>query len=451
MPPGRGAPCAGDLLPPPPMLRDRRHAGRWLGGDVWASGGPATASARRRRWGRAPPLALAALALLAAAPRADADAAAKKPQRRLAKTTLVKGDCANARAQEGDALAVHYRAFADGNKEPFDETYTVGRPHAFTLGQGQGLVGLEGVTRGVTNMCLGEKRRLRVPPHLGLGEKPVTGTKYGGLEGGMTLVFEAELLAVNDASVTAASAVSTDSLPPHMYCNACHTLVELFFVKWIETIAEQERKNNVNPNDGGKKMPAVTYNDDVEAMLQGFCTSDAVLRPGWGDHIRPACDTIMLGHKREFVAKFMSVEAHPRLVPSVKNEVCGTGMVQACGAAIDDAGVPSGACAQCKLVVGDVAFELQQRERLVDAGEKRRRKLAKEVVDNVCNKLEIRHFKGYKLSELCNDLVDDHAGAIVDAGVEMLGTGATSEAGSAARLHADVCVRAAGLCGRDEL
>jgi len=368
---------------------------------------------------------------------------------KLVRTTLADGDCTLGKALKGDKVALHYRAFRDNDdddddasaaNEPFDETYKVGRPAGMTIGAPNtpGLLASDGFQRGVTGMCLGERRRIRIPPKLSSNGEQTT--------------FEVEMVAINGAHVTAASLES--DLSPHLYCNSCHTIVELFYAKWLETITDQEKKRNVESNQGGRGSPAVTYNDDVENMLQTFCDSDAITRAGWGEHLRPSCTKLMLGHKREFVAKYMSVEARPQIVPKIKNEVCGEKMVQACkpGRTIDETGVPKNECQQCRLVVGDVVYELQQRERLEHAGDARRRKLAKEVVESICTKLDFRHFKAYRLQEFCTDFIDDHGTALIDEGVRMLATGDAYDASAAQRMSSDLCgARAAGVCAKDEL
>ncbi|KAL9271384.1 Peptidyl-prolyl cis-trans isomerase FKBP15-1-like protein [Drosera capensis] len=92
-------------------------------------------------------------------------------------------------AHKGDKVKVHYRgALTDGTV--FDSSYERGDPIDFELGAGQVIKGWD---QGLLGMCIGEKRKLRIPAKLGYGD-------HGSppkIPGGATLVFDTELVSVN--------------------------------------------------------------------------------------------------------------------------------------------------------------------------------------------------------------------------------------------------------------
>ncbi|KAL0286383.1 UNVERIFIED_CONTAM: Peptidyl-prolyl cis-trans isomerase FKBP15-2 [Sesamum angustifolium] len=92
-------------------------------------------------------------------------------------------------AHKGDSVKVHYRGkLTDGTV--FDSSFDRGIPFEFKLGSGQVIKGWD---QGLLGMCLGEKRKLRIPPKLGYGEQGAPPT----IPGGATLIFDTELVAVN--------------------------------------------------------------------------------------------------------------------------------------------------------------------------------------------------------------------------------------------------------------
>ncbi|KAK8506031.1 hypothetical protein V6N13_002685 [Hibiscus sabdariffa] len=92
-------------------------------------------------------------------------------------------------AHKGDRIKVHYRGkLTDGTV--FDSSFERGDPIEFELGSGQVIKGWD---QGLLGMCVGEKRKLKIPAKLGYGE-------HGSppkIPGGATLIFETELVAVN--------------------------------------------------------------------------------------------------------------------------------------------------------------------------------------------------------------------------------------------------------------
>ncbi|XP_057872081.1 peptidyl-prolyl cis-trans isomerase FKBP15-1 [Cryptomeria japonica] len=92
-------------------------------------------------------------------------------------------------AHKGDRIKVHYRgSLTDGTV--FDSSFERGDPIEFELGSGQVIKGWD---QGLLGMCVGEKRKLKIPSKLGYGD-------HGSppkIPGGATLVFDTELVAVN--------------------------------------------------------------------------------------------------------------------------------------------------------------------------------------------------------------------------------------------------------------
>mmetsp|Transcript_14611 Transcript_14611/g.24925 ORF Transcript_14611/g.24925 Transcript_14611/m.24925 type:complete len:140 (-) Transcript_14611:577-996(-) len=90
------------------------------------------------------------------------------------------------KSKKGDKLSMHYTGMlTDGSK--FDSSLDRGTPFDFTLGAGQVIKGWD---QGLTNMCIGEKRRLKIPSDLGYGDRG----SPPKIPGGATLVFDVELL-----------------------------------------------------------------------------------------------------------------------------------------------------------------------------------------------------------------------------------------------------------------
>ncbi|MBU4298964.1 FKBP-type peptidyl-prolyl cis-trans isomerase [Patescibacteria group bacterium] len=93
-------------------------------------------------------------------------------------------------SKNGDRVAVHYVGTLE-NGARFDSSIDRGTPFSFTLGAGQVIRGWD---LGVLGMKKGEKRKLTIPSELAYGE---TGTPGGPIPPNATLIFEVELLGIN--------------------------------------------------------------------------------------------------------------------------------------------------------------------------------------------------------------------------------------------------------------
>ena len=98
-------------------------------------------------------------------------------------------DCAH-RAENGDELSVHYSGrLEDGTV--FDSSYERNQPLTLTLGAGQVIKGWE---QGLRGMCVGEKRKLVIPSHLGYGSNGAPPK----IPGDATLIFEVEMVGIEE-------------------------------------------------------------------------------------------------------------------------------------------------------------------------------------------------------------------------------------------------------------
>ncbi|KAK2489559.1 hypothetical protein MC885_003439 [Smutsia gigantea] len=113
--------------------------------------------------------------------------------------------------QMGDFVRYHYNGtFEDGKK--FDSSYDRNTLVAIVVGVGRLITGMD---RGLMGMCVNERRRLIVPPHLGYGSVGVAGL----IPPDATLYFDVVLLDVWNKADTVQ--VSTLLHPPH-----CHRMVQ---------------------------------------------------------------------------------------------------------------------------------------------------------------------------------------------------------------------------------
>ncbi|KAL1956060.1 hypothetical protein VTO42DRAFT_7655 [Malbranchea cinnamomea] len=98
----------------------------------------------------------------------------------------------NRRTQPGDTVKMHYRGTLASDGTEFDASYNRNQPLSFTVGAGMVIKGWD---QGLLDMCVGEKRKLTIPPELAYGDRAI-----GPIPAGSTLVFETELVEIVGAS-----------------------------------------------------------------------------------------------------------------------------------------------------------------------------------------------------------------------------------------------------------
>ncbi|XP_014780656.1 uncharacterized protein LOC106876571 isoform X1 [Octopus bimaculoides] len=90
-----------------------------------------------------------------------------KPSKGLAMTVEYKPETCEEVAENGDQVFVHYTGYLE-NGEIFDSSIKQNKnPVEFILGESMVIPGWE---QGVKGMCVGEKRKLVIPPHLAYGK-----------------------------------------------------------------------------------------------------------------------------------------------------------------------------------------------------------------------------------------------------------------------------------------
>ncbi|XP_023726980.1 FK506-binding protein 2 [Cryptotermes secundus] len=109
---------------------------------------------------------------------------------KLKNEILYTPEVCTTKSKNGDMLTMHYKGtLQDGTT--FDSSYDRDQPFTFQLGVGQVIKGWD---QGLTDMCVGEKRKLTIPPHLAYGDRGAGNV----IPPGATLTFEVDLINIGD-------------------------------------------------------------------------------------------------------------------------------------------------------------------------------------------------------------------------------------------------------------
>lgn len=112
-----------------------------------------------------------------------------EPKLRIGITKKVAPENCPRKARNGDVVALHYTGkLQDGSV--FDSSYKRDSPIEFPLGVGRVIQGWD---QGVLGMCIGEKRKLTIPSHLGYGKQGAGNV----IPPDATLYFTTELVSIN--------------------------------------------------------------------------------------------------------------------------------------------------------------------------------------------------------------------------------------------------------------
>ncbi|GFG34616.1 hypothetical protein Cfor_01944 [Coptotermes formosanus] len=109
----------------------------------------------------------------------------------LKSEVLYAPEVCNTKSKNGDMLTMHYKGtLQDGTT--FDSSYDRDQPFTFQLGVGQVIKGWD---QGLRDMCVGEKRKLTIPPQLAYGDRGAGNV----IPPDATLTFEVDLINIGDS------------------------------------------------------------------------------------------------------------------------------------------------------------------------------------------------------------------------------------------------------------
>ncbi|KAF7486143.1 hypothetical protein GHT09_002210 [Marmota monax] len=169
------------------------------------------------------------------------------------------------RAKAGDFMRYHYNgSLTDGTL--FDSSYS--RNHTYNTYIGQGYI-IPGMDQGLQGVCIGERRRITVPPHLAYGENG-TGDK---IPGSAVLIFDVHVIDFHNPADPVE--IKTLSRPPES-CNETSKLGD--FIRYHYNCSLLDGTRLFSSHDFGAPQEATLgANKVIEGLdtgLQGMCVGE---------------------------------------------------------------------------------------------------------------------------------------------------------------------------------
>ncbi|KAF2687988.1 hypothetical protein K458DRAFT_360883 [Lentithecium fluviatile CBS 122367] len=162
-------------------------------------------------------------------------------------------DCTR-KTQVGDKIKVNYKGTLQSDGSQFDSSYDRGVPFEFRLGKGQVIAGWD---QGLLDMCIGEGRKLTIPPSMGYGDDG-----SGPIPGGATLIFETELMGIHGVQQEAAPQRPTVAKPTEKPQQTTETPTPIPTLEPSPSSIAAE--DNVDDNAEDKTNPTATALDSAK-------------------------------------------------------------------------------------------------------------------------------------------------------------------------------------------
>ena len=333
-----------------------------------------------------------------------------KQKRKLRVLRIDKPETCAVMVDDHSVVGFYYAGYFLNGTVATKDTSVVGRPDEIDMRtERDGL--LRAIQRGVRGACVGEKRKVVVPPYLYRDESSAA-DQYPS----ETMDLRVHVVLVNGttgedaASASRAAARAGESASSE--CGACRIFVKKFVHSWYVALAKNLAKVQ---NNAGKEPPSLNYNEDMEEMIQTLCTSDTFTRDPTVDIGSAAafCDKTMVVHKRKMAEQAMKwlTDLERSWLP-FSNQVCHF-LTQSCPLRREGS---QPRCETCTNLVEEARFDLTMQGPSVKAQPADKR--AWKILVDMCSQTKFSYGNPALAAEVCEDLVEDHGSALVSFIVE---------------------------------